>query len=196
MGFYAWGSGTSMAAPHVSGIVGLVYAENPTWTYQQVRTQVIDTARPVASLAGKTVSGGVVDAAAALGVDVPPPPPPGCGDELCDQGETLCDCPEDCGDPPLDETGLCDDGEDNDCDGATDCDDADCAADPACVCIPTENPEESCSDGIDNDCDGDTDCDDTDCDDDPACACSPKNASCLSNEECCSGICKNNGRCR
>ena len=115
----------------------------------------------------------------------------GCGDGFCDPGETLCDCPEDCGDPPPDETGLCDDGEDNDCDGNTDCDDTDCAADPACVCIPTESPEVSCSDGIDNDCDGDTDCDDADC----AC-CSPKNASCSSDDECCSGICKNNGRCR
>lgn len=159
-GWYAWGSGTSMAAPHVSGVVGLVYAENPGWTYQQVRTQVIDTARPVASLAGKTVSGGVVDAALALGVYVPPPPPPGCGDGSCDQGETPCDCPEDCGDPPPDETGLCNDGEDNDCDDATDCDDADCDGDPAC-------PD-----------------------------CLPKNARCSTDEECCSGVCKRNGRCR
>jgi serine protease len=65
-----------MAAPHVAGAVGLVYSQNPGWTYQQVRTQIISTARPITSLAGRTVSGGVLDAAAALGVFVPPPPPP------------------------------------------------------------------------------------------------------------------------
>jgi serine protease len=68
--------GTSMAAPHVAGTVGLVYCQNPGWSYQQVRAKVIDTARPVPSLAGKTVSGGVLDAAAALGVIVPEPPAP------------------------------------------------------------------------------------------------------------------------
>lgn len=66
--------GTSMAAPHVAGAAGLVYVQNPTWTYQEVRTRIISSARPVASLAGKTASGGVLDAAAALGVFVPPPP--------------------------------------------------------------------------------------------------------------------------
>jgi len=65
-----------MAAPHVAGAVGLVYAENPTWTYQEVRSRIIGSARPVASMAGVTVSGGVLDAAGALGVIVPPPPPP------------------------------------------------------------------------------------------------------------------------
>lgn len=69
-------SGTSMAAPHVAGAAGLVYVQNPTWTYQQVCSQIIATARPVASMAGVTVSGGVLDAAAALGVYVPPPPSP------------------------------------------------------------------------------------------------------------------------
>jgi hypothetical protein len=68
-----------MAAPHVSGVVGLVYTQNPGWTYQQVRAQVIGTARPLASLAGKTVSGGVVDAASAVGVIMPGPPAPPAG---------------------------------------------------------------------------------------------------------------------
>jgi subtilisin family serine protease len=66
--------GTSMAAPHVAGAVGLVYCQNPGWSYQQVRQQIISRARPVPSLAGKTVSGGVLNAAAALGVYFPTPP--------------------------------------------------------------------------------------------------------------------------
>ena len=51
----------------------------------------------------------------------------------------------------------CDDGVDDDSDGATDCDDADCTADPACA------PEAVCDDGADDDDDGLTDCDDADC---------------------------------
>ncbi len=60
----------------------------------------------------------------------------------------------------------CSDGIDNDNDGATDCDDSDCASDPACS---TPDPE-ICDDGVDNDGDGATDCDDSDCADDPACS--------------------------
>jgi subtilisin family serine protease len=72
----AWLSGTSMAAPHVTGTVGLLLVQNPTWTYQQVKDRIMSTARPIAALAGKTVTGGVVDAGAALGNGAPPPPAP------------------------------------------------------------------------------------------------------------------------
>lgn len=71
-----WLSGTSMAAPHVAGVVGLVWAENPTWTWTQVKNQIMSTARPIAGLANVTVTGGVVDAGAALGNGAPPPPSP------------------------------------------------------------------------------------------------------------------------
>jgi len=63
---YGYDSGTSMAAPHVTGVVALVYSRNPTWTYSQVRAQVLGTARPTAALSGRTATGGVVNAAAAL----------------------------------------------------------------------------------------------------------------------------------
>ena len=69
-------NGTSMAAPHVTGTVGLVYAENPTWTHQQVKSRILSTARPIPSLANLTVTGGGVDAGAALGNAGPPPPSP------------------------------------------------------------------------------------------------------------------------
>ncbi len=59
---------------------------------------------------------------------------------------------------------LCDNGIDDDGDGLIDCDDPDCADDPAC-----EVPVEICDDGIDNDGDDLVDCDDPDCVGDPAC---------------------------
>ena len=71
---YVWASGTSMASPHVAGVVALVYAANPGWTAQDVIDRVLSTARPVGSLSGKTVTGGVVNAAAALSGATPPPP--------------------------------------------------------------------------------------------------------------------------
>lgn len=71
---YAYISGTSMAAPHVTGVVALVYGQNPTWTYSQVRGRVLSTARPVPSMAGKCVTGGVVNAFAAVSGGVPSAP--------------------------------------------------------------------------------------------------------------------------
>ena len=41
---YKYGSGTSMASPHVAGTVALVLAVNPGWTTDQVRTQLQTTA--------------------------------------------------------------------------------------------------------------------------------------------------------
>jgi beta-glucanase (GH16 family) len=55
-----------------------------------------------------------------------------CGDGSCDSGEDQCNCPSDCGSPPSTET-TCDDGIDEDCDGNTDCADADCNTDPVCI---------------------------------------------------------------
>jgi large repetitive protein len=70
---YAYLNGTSMAGPHVAGVAALVYMQNPTWTYTQVKNQILSTARPIAGLAGLCVTGGVVNAAAALGSVAPPP---------------------------------------------------------------------------------------------------------------------------
>ena len=63
---------------------------------------------------------------------------------------------------------LCQDGLDNDGDGATDCDDLAClySGDTAGLCGRTPGSEaspEACNDGRDNDGDGHTDCDDYDC---------------------------------
>ena len=69
---YAFLNGTSMAGPHVAGVAALVYIQNPTWTYTQVKTRIMSTARPVQGLSGLCVTGGVVNAAAALGIVAPP----------------------------------------------------------------------------------------------------------------------------
>jgi subtilisin family serine protease len=56
-GGYATLSGTSMASPHVAGAAALLWSQNPTWTAQQVKNTLMNTGDPLASLAGKTVSG-------------------------------------------------------------------------------------------------------------------------------------------
>jgi subtilisin family serine protease/subtilisin-like proprotein convertase family protein len=66
-------SGTSMATPMVTGVVALVRSEHPNWTYQQIIAQVLDTVDPVPGLQGKVSTGGVVDAARAVGYNTPPP---------------------------------------------------------------------------------------------------------------------------
>lgn len=88
---------------------------------------------------------------------------------------------------------VCDNGIDDDCDGATDCDDSDCTDDPACACVPEP---EVCDDGVDNDCDGAADCADTDCTDDPACACGTTGTPCTSNADCCTSCNRKTGTCR
>jgi sialate O-acetylesterase len=65
---------------------------------------------------------------------------PNCGDNTCDPpDEDQCNCSEDCGAAPTTET-YCSDGADNDCDGAADCDDSDCASDPTCNCGAKKSP--------------------------------------------------------
>ncbi len=70
---YATLSGTSMASPHVTGVVGLIWAANPYLSHYDVKNIILSTVRPLASL--QVISGGVLDAGAAL-QNTPPPPPP------------------------------------------------------------------------------------------------------------------------
>jgi hypothetical protein len=93
---------------------------------------------------------------------------------------TGCDDGDPCTGPDTCEAGVCVAGRllcerdcsnrlDDDRDGDTDCDDADCAAHPACA------RETDCRDGVDNDGDGATDCGDSDCNGRP---CGPPESVC------------------
>jgi subtilisin family serine protease len=73
-GGYGTMSGTSMAAPFVTGVVSLIAGQHPDWTPAQIVQRVLANTKPIASLTGKIVTGGIVDAAAAVGYVAPPPP--------------------------------------------------------------------------------------------------------------------------
>jgi len=67
---YAFKSGTSQATPHVTGVAALVWSRFPDWGWERVRNRILDTVRkPVASLTGKTITGGVVNAFRAVDAD-------------------------------------------------------------------------------------------------------------------------------
>ena len=71
-GSYGYLSGTSMATPHVAGVVSLVRSLHPEWSYDTVVSQVLSTADPVSALAGKVLTGGRLNAAEAVGVGLAP----------------------------------------------------------------------------------------------------------------------------
>jgi RHS repeat-associated protein len=65
-GDYRVVSGTSAAAPFVSGVAGLIKTLRPNMPAAQVRSAIVSGARQVSALSGKVSSGGVADAAGAL----------------------------------------------------------------------------------------------------------------------------------
>jgi subtilisin family serine protease len=65
-GSYAFFSGTSMAAPHVAGVVALCAAANPTATFQQIKDAILQSVDPVPAFNGITVTGGRLNANNAL----------------------------------------------------------------------------------------------------------------------------------
>lgn len=58
--------GTSMAAPHVSGVAALILAESPNASVTEVRERIVSTAVPVDDLKDITITGGRVNALRAL----------------------------------------------------------------------------------------------------------------------------------
>ncbi len=76
---YAYLQGTSMAAPFVSGLAGLLWSKDPTLTVAQVKSAILNTVDKIPALEGKLVSGGRINAQGALcSVD------PAAGDLNCD----------------------------------------------------------------------------------------------------------------
>ena len=70
---YASWSGTSMATPHVSGVAALLMSQDPSLSINAVKAQILATVDPLASLTGKTLTGGRLNARRALGAPELPP---------------------------------------------------------------------------------------------------------------------------
>ncbi len=78
---YAFYQGTSMASPHVAGLVALMKARNPALTFDQTLAQLQSAAAPLSAAAclrpsGTDCGAGLINAATALGGSAAPPAPP------------------------------------------------------------------------------------------------------------------------
>ena len=72
---YGTYSGTSMATPHVSGALSLIWDQNPTFTYSQVIAKLYSSVDKIAGLNGKVATGGRLNINNALqGTTTNPPP--------------------------------------------------------------------------------------------------------------------------
>ncbi len=69
-------SGTSMATPHVTGVVGLMLAHDPGLSNEQIKARLINTAVKAPAYEGKMVSGGRVSAINTMEEDSTPPAAP------------------------------------------------------------------------------------------------------------------------
>jgi C1A family cysteine protease len=72
---YSLMSGTSMAAPHVTGVAALVASAEPGMSPQEIRGRLLGTCDSVAALDGLTATGGRLNAARALDPDETIPVP-------------------------------------------------------------------------------------------------------------------------
>jgi thermitase len=68
-------SGTSMATPHVSGVVALLLSKEPNLTNLQLKERIISSSRKMAALKNRVASGGLVNAFMALTNQISPADP-------------------------------------------------------------------------------------------------------------------------
>ena len=74
---YVYYQGTSMAAPHITGVISLIASLNPSFNFTQILQILQSTARsfpPGSNCTTTTCGSGIVDAAAALNAVQNPPP--------------------------------------------------------------------------------------------------------------------------
>lgn len=63
---YAFFNGTSMATPHVTGGAALLWAYHPGLDRTEVKSRILGSTKPLASMAGRCVTGGMLDLAALI----------------------------------------------------------------------------------------------------------------------------------
>jgi subtilisin family serine protease len=71
-------SGTSMAAPHISGIAALVWTKHPSLDVVAIRERILTYSQRVNGLGGKVSSGAIANAFGAITGATPVPEPPKC----------------------------------------------------------------------------------------------------------------------
>ena len=76
-GGYVTKSGTSMAAPVISGALSLLWDLHPTWNYTQILNKLRGSVDPLGGLNGKVSSGGRINLAKLLDTPATVPPVPG-----------------------------------------------------------------------------------------------------------------------
>ena len=86
---YGFLSGTSMATPHVSGALALLFAHKPALTAPQACASILDTGDPAAALAGKTQTGRRLNVNNALRTDQPPVASTGAASSVTQTAATL-----------------------------------------------------------------------------------------------------------
>jgi subtilisin family serine protease len=55
-------TGTSMATAQATGVAALIWAQNPAYSYRDVRAALLDETRPASAWTGLTLTGGVIQA--------------------------------------------------------------------------------------------------------------------------------------
>jgi subtilisin family serine protease len=63
---YVVASGTSMAAPFVSGVAALLLAHEPNLSHLEIKDRILSTTKPISGLQGKVINRGLVNAYFAL----------------------------------------------------------------------------------------------------------------------------------